>query len=61
MIIFCKIYVVYNIYISFSRTKEDVEGYRDNKEITLKGRNIPNPIRNFEEAGFPDYVTKELK
>nr|CAD7589994.1 unnamed protein product [Timema genevievae] len=42
-------------------SSQDVEEFRSNKEITLKGRNIPNPIRTFEEAGFPDYVLKEIK
>ncbi|CAG2061734.1 unnamed protein product, partial [Timema podura] len=44
-----------------NRSSQDVEEFRSNKEITLKGRNIPNPIRTFEEAGFPDYVLKEIK
>ncbi|XP_063240452.1 uncharacterized protein LOC134541157 isoform X2 [Bacillus rossius redtenbacheri] len=44
-----------------SRPAHEVEEYRTSKEITLKGRNIPNPIRTFEEAGFPDYVIKEIK
>uniref|UniRef100_A0A1B6EAB6 RNA helicase n=1 Tax=Clastoptera arizonana TaxID=38151 RepID=A0A1B6EAB6_9HEMI len=43
------------------RSKEEVEHYRQTKEITLNGHNIPNPIRNFNEAGFPDYVIKELR
>nr|CAD7569718.1 unnamed protein product [Timema californicum] len=44
-----------------NRSSQDVEEFRSSKEITLKGRNIPNPIRTFEEAGFPDYVLKEIK
>ncbi|XP_076381260.1 putative ATP-dependent RNA helicase DDX17 isoform X1 [Megalopta genalis] len=38
-----------------------VEQYRSEKEITLKGKNIPNPVFTFEETGFPDYVLKEIK
>jgi len=38
-----------------------VEQYRAEKEITLRGKSIPNPVFNFEEAGFPDYVLKEIK
>jgi len=38
-----------------------VEQYRVEKEITLRGKNIPNPVFEFEEAGFPDYVLKEIK
>lgn len=38
-----------------------VEQYRCDKEITLKGKGIPNPVFTFEEAGFPDYVMREIK
>lgn len=38
-----------------------IEQYRIEKEITLRGRNIPNPVLHFEEAGFPDYVLKEIR
>ena len=43
------------------RDPRAVEQYRSDKEITLKGRNIPNPVFSFEEAGFPDYVLKEIR
>ena len=40
---------------------KDVESYRFDREITIvKGQNIPNPITNFSEAGFPDYVLREI-
>lgn len=41
----------------------DVEKYRADKEITvLRGaHSCPNPITNFDEAGFPDYVMKEVQ
>ena len=29
--------------------------------IFFRGSNLPNPITNFEEAGFPDYVISEIK
>ncbi|KAL1501305.1 hypothetical protein ABEB36_006650 [Hypothenemus hampei] len=38
-----------------------IEEWRKNKEITLKGKSIPDPVLNFEEAGFPDYVLTELR
>jgi len=39
----------------------EVEGYRREKEISIqRGSNVPNPITNFSEAGFPDYVIKEI-
>ncbi|XP_012259029.1 probable ATP-dependent RNA helicase DDX17 isoform X2 [Athalia rosae] len=44
-----------------NRDPRIVEQYRSDKEITLKGKNIPNPVFTFEEAGFPDYVLKEVK
>jgi superfamily II DNA/RNA helicase len=38
-----------------------VERFRGEKEITIvRGSNVPNPITNFEEGGFPDYVIKEV-
>jgi len=39
----------------------EVEAYRSAKEITLKGRDIPNPILSFEEANLPDYVMEEIR
>ncbi|XP_011311038.1 probable ATP-dependent RNA helicase DDX17 [Fopius arisanus] len=38
-----------------------IEQYRSQKEITLRGKSIPNPVFTFDEAGFPDYVIKEIK
>ncbi|XP_066246779.1 uncharacterized protein [Euwallacea similis] len=38
----------------------EVDEWRKAKEITLKGKNIPDPVFTFEEAGFPEYVTEEL-
>ena len=40
----------------------EIEKYRTEKEITVvRGHNVPNPISNFQEAGFPDYVLKEVE
>ncbi|XP_034940134.1 probable ATP-dependent RNA helicase DDX17 isoform X2 [Chelonus insularis] len=44
-----------------NRDPRIIEQYRSEKEITLRGKNIPNPVFSFEEAGFPDYVMKEIK
>ena len=42
--------------------KRQVEEYRQQKEIYIqKGNNVPNPITNFAEGGFPDYVMDEIK
>ncbi|XP_065212087.1 uncharacterized protein LOC135839805 isoform X2 [Planococcus citri] len=43
-----------------SRSDEEIDSYRNEKEITLKGDNIPKPIRSFTEAGLPDFILKEL-
>ena len=41
---------------------KDVERYRFNREITIVkgGSAAPNPITNFEDAGLPDYVMREI-
>ena len=40
----------------------DVDRYRYEKEISIqRGSNVPNPITSFAEAGFPDYVMKEIQ
>ncbi|XP_023675675.1 probable ATP-dependent RNA helicase DDX5 [Paramormyrops kingsleyae] len=38
------------------RTAQEVEQYRRSKEVTVKGRDCPNPIMKFHEANFPNYV-----
>lgn len=38
-----------------------VEAYRSDKEITIKGTNIPGPNIYFEEGGFPEYVLNEIR
>ncbi|XP_043280348.1 probable ATP-dependent RNA helicase DDX17 [Venturia canescens] len=44
-----------------NRDPRIIEQYRSDKEITLRGSSIPNPVFTFDEAGFPDYVIKEIK
>lgn len=34
---------------------------RNEKEITLRGKNIPNPIQYFTDYNFPDYVMAEIR
>jgi ATP-dependent RNA helicase DDX5/DBP2 len=43
-----------------NRSKYEVEQYRRSKEITIDG-DAPNPIQNFTEASFPDYVMHEIQ
>ncbi|CAG9864995.1 unnamed protein product [Phyllotreta striolata] len=42
------------------RSQYEVEKYRSSKEITVD-QSAPNPIQNFDEANFPDYVMKEIQ
>jgi len=46
-----------------SRMSEDeADRIRRNKQITIVyGRNVPKPVRTFEEASFPDYVLEEIQ
>ncbi|KAG1658544.1 putative ATP-dependent RNA helicase DDX5 [Nymphon striatum] len=44
-----------------SRTHDEVEKFRTEAQITVNGRNIPNPILEFDEAYFPNYVNKAVK
>ncbi|XP_061085312.1 probable ATP-dependent RNA helicase DDX5 isoform X1 [Conger conger] len=38
------------------RPAQEVEQYRRTKEVTVKGRDCPNPMLKFHEASFPTYV-----
>lgn len=50
-----------SLYYFIFRSKSDIEKYREEKEITLVGENIPKPIFKFDESGFPEIIIKELK
>ncbi|XP_021181507.2 ATP-dependent RNA helicase p62 [Helicoverpa armigera] len=43
-----------------NRSPYEVEEYRSKFEITVSGLDIPNPIQNFDEANFPDYVNQSI-
>jgi ATP-dependent RNA helicase DDX5/DBP2 len=43
-----------------ARSEEEIKQFRDENEMTIQGHDIPRPITSFEEAGFPDYVLKEV-
>eukprot|EP00268_Persea_americana_P021922 TRINITY_DN2180_c0_g1_i10.p1 TRINITY_DN2180_c0_g1~~TRINITY_DN2180_c0_g1_i10.p1 ORF type:complete len:506 (-),score=78.75 TRINITY_DN2180_c0_g1_i10:498-2015(-) len=43
-----------------SMTEADVEGYRRRRQITVEGRDVPKPIKEFSDAGFPEYVMQEV-
>ncbi|XP_065572372.1 uncharacterized protein LOC136034841 [Artemia franciscana] len=42
------------------RSKEEVDSYRDSKEILVEGVDVPHPTMSFEEAGFPDNLKSQL-
>ncbi|ESW95879.1 ATP-dependent RNA helicase DBP2 [Ogataea parapolymorpha DL-1] len=44
-----------------SRSEDEVAAFRKEHDMTVYGRDIPRPITSFDEAGFPDYVLKEVK
>ncbi|CAN6457169.1 unnamed protein product [Victoria cruziana] len=43
-----------------SMTESEVEDYRRRRQITVEGRDIPKPVKNFRDVGFPDYVMQEI-
>lgn len=44
-----------------NRSDKEVEKFRADNQMICIGKNIPKPITTFEEAGFPDFVLKEVK
>lgn len=34
-------------------SERDVEEYRKRREITVEGRDVPKPVKGFEDVGFP--------
>ncbi|VEN59777.1 unnamed protein product [Callosobruchus maculatus] len=42
-----------------NRSAFEVEQYRKSKEIAIEG-DAPNPIQNFDEANFPEYIMEEI-
>ncbi|XP_013136473.1 PREDICTED: ATP-dependent RNA helicase dbp2-like isoform X1 [Papilio polytes] len=42
------------------RSPTEIEAYRSENQITVKGRDVPAPSMYFEEGGFPDYAMKEI-
>ncbi|CCE61965.1 hypothetical protein TPHA_0B02930 [Tetrapisispora phaffii CBS 4417] len=43
------------------RDDNEIREFRKENEMTITGHDIPKPITNFDEAGFPDYVLEEVK
>lgn len=43
-----------------NRSAAEVEKYLNKNEVTLKGKEIPPPMIEFAEGGFPDYAMREI-
>ncbi|KAH7856911.1 hypothetical protein Vadar_006800 [Vaccinium darrowii] len=41
-------------------SEQDIMLYRGRRDITVEGQDVPNPIRLFEEANFPDYCLEVI-
>ncbi|GIY61743.1 probable ATP-dependent RNA helicase DDX17 [Caerostris darwini] len=56
--------IVKNLYVEHpnvtSQNNVDVQMYRDGKEMTIRGRDVPRPIRDFYEVNYPDVITNAL-
>ncbi|KAJ1551366.1 ATP-dependent RNA helicase dbp2 [Nowakowskiella sp. JEL0078] len=43
-----------------TRSPEQIDAYRKKYEIKVKGQGIPNPVENFQEASFPNYIMENI-
>lgn len=41
-------------------SEKEVEQYRERREITVEGRDVPKPVMNFRDVGLPEYVMQEI-
>lgn len=41
-------------------SERDVEEYRQRREITVEGRDVPKPVKSFHDVGFPGTVYRFL-
>ncbi|KAK0557043.1 ATP-dependent RNA helicase dbp2 [Tilletia horrida] len=44
-----------------ARSPAEVDAYRKSKTMTVQGTGVPKPVTTFEEAGFPDYILREIQ
>lgn len=44
-----------------NRSAAEVDKFRRDHAITVSGHDVPKPVENFDEAGFPRYVMDEVK
>jgi ATP-dependent RNA helicase DDX5/DBP2 len=43
-----------------ARSRAEIEAYQRKHEVTVRGHDTPTTIFDFNEIGFPSYVTTEL-
>ncbi|PIA64339.1 hypothetical protein AQUCO_00100072v1 [Aquilegia coerulea] len=43
-----------------SMTQDEVDAYRLKRQITVEGKDIPKPVKEFRDIGFPEYVMEEV-
>ncbi|BFZ17307.1 hypothetical protein BsWGS_20346 [Bradybaena similaris] len=44
-----------------NRSPDEIRMFHNAKQITVCGKDVPNPIFTFEEGNFPDYVMSQIK
>ncbi|CAD6886969.1 unnamed protein product [Tilletia controversa] len=44
-----------------ARSPAEIDAYRKLKQMTIQGTGIPKPVTSFDEAGFPDYIMREIQ
>ncbi|KAK0723020.1 ATP-dependent RNA helicase dbp-2 [Lasiosphaeria miniovina] len=44
-----------------ARKQAEVDKFRADHAMAIHGRDVPNPVETFDEAGFPRYVMDEVK
>ena len=43
-----------------THTQDEVERFRKERQMFVKGKNVPRPVFTFQEASFPEYVYSTL-
>ncbi|XP_059178455.1 uncharacterized protein LOC131957724 isoform X2 [Physella acuta] len=44
-----------------NRSPLEIQQFHREKQITIAGKDVPNPIFTFEEGNFPDYVMNQIR
>lgn len=47
--------------VALSRPLSDTQNYMDKNEITVQGKDVPNPTMAFQENGFPSFIIDEIR